>query len=259
MKDKLKVLSIIIVCFILFLLLPTNYQLPIVSAQTSSCGSGTTRATALVSTPSITSGSKFNTSGACIIDIKTTFAPFKIPSYDDLKSIYYDQSKSTKVELANGYTDPISPNTIYHRGSDVEVNSFRPLTGSGTAVIFVGGNFYIKSDINYGSPTSGVVFVVRGDVNIDKAVTIVTAILISSGTICTAFDGTSCPSSNITASQLIINGSLISLDAGKPIKFRRALTDNSQPAEKIVYRPKYLVILRNLFADTLQKWSEVTQ
>lgn len=60
---------------------------------TSSCGSGIAKAEGLVTTPALPSGSNFNTSGACIIDPKAAFAPFKIPSFDELKSIYYDQKK----------------------------------------------------------------------------------------------------------------------------------------------------------------------
>lgn len=49
------------------------------------------RATGLVSTPSLTGS--FPTSGAAVIDPKAAFAPFKIPTFDDLKSLYYDQKK----------------------------------------------------------------------------------------------------------------------------------------------------------------------
>lgn len=56
----------------------------------ANCGSGG-RATGLVSTPEITSNSKFGSTGACIVDPKAAFVPFKIPSFDDLQSLYYTQ------------------------------------------------------------------------------------------------------------------------------------------------------------------------
>ncbi|MBI2334640.1 hypothetical protein HYU96_02455, partial [Candidatus Daviesbacteria bacterium] len=123
-------------------------------------------------------------------------------------------------------------------------------------VVFVDGSLLFDTNFTYGGPGSGMVFVVKGDVNIEKAVTRVDAVIISEGTICTSYDkvGNSCSDSNVP---LLINGSLISLNQAKPILFRRRLADNSLPAEKIVWQPKYLVILKDLFADTYQKWSEI--
>lgn len=194
-----------------------------------------------------------SSTGECVKDDRAVFVSYKLPSYEDLKSIYYTQSKANKGEI--GALSVITDQTVYHTTGDLTLDL--ALSGSGTAVIFVEGNLNIPQNITYGGPNTGLVFIVKGDINIFRDFTRVDAILISQGTICTAFDGTSCPNSNITVSQLIINGSLISLAAGKPIKFRRALTDNSLPAEKIVYQPKYLVILRSLLADTYQKWSEI--
>ena len=60
-------------------------------AQTVNCpGTGTPRAEGLSTTPQL-DGVFNTTSGACIIDPKTAFAPFKIPTFDDLKSLYYTQ------------------------------------------------------------------------------------------------------------------------------------------------------------------------
>lgn len=55
---------------------------------TGSCGTGVAKATGLVSTLDVVN---FGTTGACIVDPKAAFVPFKIPSYEDLKSLYYDQ------------------------------------------------------------------------------------------------------------------------------------------------------------------------
>ncbi|MBU1000252.1 hypothetical protein KKE78_02560, partial [Patescibacteria group bacterium] len=105
---------------------------------------------------------------------------------------------------------------------------------------------------------------VGGNVLIDKSVTQVDAVIISSGKIYTATNAsanpiaiTTCSSSSVPAGQLVVNGSLISLDSSKPIEFCRKLANNSQPAEQIIHQPKYLIILRNLFADTMEKWSEI--
>lgn len=139
--------------------------------------------------------------------------------------------------------------------------------GSKSGVVFVDGNLNFTENYTYGSATEGSVFVVSGDVNIYKDVTSIDAVIISNGIICTAFDfGTSlCPGTNIVTLPLTVNGSLISIkqpdpteiNPQEPIRFRRSLLDNNPPAETINHQVKYLVILRKLFSDTWQKWSEI--
>ncbi|MBI3109467.1 hypothetical protein HYZ06_00300 [Candidatus Daviesbacteria bacterium] len=264
-------MRIIIAAF--FLILAALFLLPATFAQNPACSPQATNPrvqNGLISTSDISgSSNKFaNQSGTCAIDqSKIRFAPFKIPTYDDLKSIYYDQVNSSDPPLnktaltCNPCTQSNIPmtgglNRLYFIPNNLNIDA--NLSGTGeSGVIFVKENLSINQNITYGGPNSGVVFVVGGDINISKDADRIDAVLISQGTICTAFDGSTCPPSNITTSQLLINGSLVSLDLAKPIKFRRNLTDNSQPGEKIHYEPKYLVILRNLFADTYQKWSEI--
>lgn len=139
-----------------------------------------------------------------------------------------------------------------------------------TRVIFVDGVLNINDNFcntntvgsaNCNSSTpidalTGTVYVVSGNVIIDPSVTRIDAVIISYGTIYT--EGVDCTmSSDPPGSQLIINGSLVSLNADEPIQFCRKLADNSTAAEKIVNQPKYLVILRDLMSTTVQKWSEI--
>lgn len=146
------------------------------------------------------------------------------------------------------------------------LNILNDIPGNQTGLIFVDQDLLI----NPGSgklmqpppvnPNSGLVFIVKGNVNIHQDVTRIDAVIITEGTICTAYDGTSCPSGftdPAITSPLVINGSLISLNPDQPVQFKRTLTDNAEPAEVINHQVKYLVILRNLLSDTLQKWSEV--
>lgn len=149
---------------------------------------------------------------------------------------------------------------VYHINGNLTIGNNIP--GNKTGVIFVDGNLIINPSskkLTDGGANSGLVFVVKGDVNIDKDVTRIDAVIISEGTICTAYDGTSCLDGNTTTPQLTINGSLISLNGANPIKFGRSLgtDDDTTPAEKIVHQVKYLVILRDLLSDTYQKWSEI--
>ncbi|MBI2074479.1 MAG: hypothetical protein HYT83_01435, partial [Candidatus Levybacteria bacterium] len=93
-----------------------------------------------------------------------------------------------------------------------------------------------------------------GNVYIHQAITRFDGVIISSGTICTAAIYSSwnysysCPYTNIRAPQLVINGSLISLNESKPIQFRRTLdpaagiNNTNSPAEQINHQVKYLVI-----------------
>lgn len=254
-------------------------------AQTSTCGTGTARATGLVSTPSLTTP-KFGTTGGCVINPRAAFVSFKIPSFDELKSLYYTQNQTltaTKHELPTlptgdktqddiPFTD--TTDSLYHVNGNLLISSNNQ--GSRSGVVFVEGDLNITGNYCYGStcPTGplsssiGTVFVVKGNVYISPSILRVDAVIISQGTICTAanFSTTppTCPLTNVTTAQLEVNGSLISLNEASPIlneappiKFRRTLPDNTRPAEKIIHQVKYLVILRNLYSDIIQKWSEI--
>lgn len=229
----------------------------VAAAVATACGTGVARATGLVSTPTLTGN--FNTTGACVKDSKATFAPYEIPTYEVLKSLYFTQSKATKVLSNSTNISPITSSDdgkiFNYTAADVNING--TYNYNGTAVIFINGNIDINKDIK-GSPNIGLVIVVGGNVNIDKNVKQIDAVIISSGIIYTAGAGCSLRTNTVINSPLTVNGSLISLD--EPIAFCRTLstTDNStKPAEIINSQPKYLVILRNLMSDTFQKWSEI--
>lgn len=239
-------------------------------AQTS-CPTGQ-EATGLVSSGQTGGISNFgNPEGRCVADNKAFYVSYNFEdydSYDDLKSKYFDQSTSAdKAET----TGPIregelrsylnSGKKLIYVAGNLDINN-NSVTGTNTAVVFVNGNLNFNqpmTQFNYGDTNSGIVFVVKGDVNIDRNVRLINAIIISEGTICTAYDFTlnSCPNSFVPSPPLEINGSLISLNKDKKIQFKRTLAVNDTPAEKINHQAKYLVILRDLFASPLQKWSEI--
>lgn len=211
-------------------------------------------ATGLASAP-ITGSIKVNVAGQkiCVENERAGFVSYKLPTYDDLKSIYYDQSKVSNKNIITSLPGNLSGETLYLANGNLDVNSSPG--GGGSVIFFVNGNLNINSIYTNGSPTSGTVFVVKGDINIKDTVDRIDAVLISQGTIYTA--GAGCATTNVPANQLLVNGSLISLNSANPIKFCRKLTDNTLPAEKIHYEPKYLVILKDIFSDTYQKWSEI--
>lgn len=245
---------------------------PITYAATGTCStpSGTTppRAKGLVTSPSLSDDTRFYTdaSGRCIVSDVTAFVPFRIPTFDDLKSIYYTQSKASKTDAtpSGGDANQGTLRSALNTSDVVLLRGNLRLTGNlggtpKTAVVFVDGNLSFDSNFTFGNSNSGIVFVVGGNVFIDTSVTQVDAVIISSGVICTASSGNppTCPTSNVSASQLVINGSLISLNSSNTIKFRRSLGDNTTAAEVINHQAKYLVILRHLLSQTLQKWSEI--
>lgn len=154
---------------------------------------------------------------------------------------------------------------LYHITGNLNITG--NLSGAQTGLIFVDGNLSIGPNLPgnrlaFGVNTSGLVFIVKGDVFIDPSVIQVNAVIISSGTIYTAAStGSTCSrSSPVSTNQLIINGSLISINPDKPIQFCRTLPsgqNNTTAAERINAQPKYLVVLRNLLSETYEKWAEI--
>ncbi len=243
----MKILPALALLLVLFLI-PTAF-----AQNADNCGGGQKpRAQGLVTSPSISG--KFGTTGGCAIDAKVAFVPFKIPTFADLKSLYYDQSKAHKTTSLKGNNSDY----IYTTGDNLIIDNPSDITGNNTGLIFVDKNLSITKDIKGNNSKSGIVFIVGGDVIIDQSVTQIDGVIISSGKIYTA--GTGCSNTlPVTTSALTINGSLISLNQSDsvPIKFCRTLSNNNNPAEIINAQPKYLVILRDLMSDTYQKWSEI--
>lgn len=229
----------------------------------------------LISTPVIEPNFG-NPEGRCVVDPKAAYAPYDIDPYEDLKAKYYTQAKSSalvnKVDPFNtppfsfdnfnsAMTNPTKPgDALFLIEGDLTIDdsNFPTTLLNKSAVIFVEGNLSITRNITFGENNTGLVLVVKGDVIIDPSVTLIKAVIISSGTIYTAGAGCTKNSVNVGASTnaLTVNGSLISLSGGK-IVFCRKLNDNNNPAEVIIQQPKYLVILRNLYSDNPPKWSEI--
>lgn len=264
--------------FLLFLLLyPIAYSpYPSFAQQSSTCQEGGINpraAQGLVSAKGLISGSKFgNASSVCILDQKAAFASFKIPTYDDLKSIHYTQVKSSNLiekhqTLSGDKTQaqiPFDGSTDHLYYIDGSLNLTGSVTGGKTGVVFVEKDLNIRGNFTYGTQLTGAVFIVKGNVNIDPSVSQIEAVLISEGVICTAYDFavSLCPPGFTTplpqSQRLVVNGSFISLDSTESIRFRRSLTNNHLLAAEVInHQPKYLVILKELLSYTYERWAEI--
>ncbi len=241
---------------------------PLTRAQTTGCtATGVARADGLVSSVTL-NGNFGTTSGACVIDPKAAFLPFKIPTYADLLSKYFTQANpAAPIQKSTINTSASETSLNFTQDSLIWVKGSLSLSGNPagtrTGVVFVDGDINIIGNITYGTPTSGLLLVAGGNININPSVTLINAILISSGTICTAWEGANCPSVVInpptpTSGRLVVNGNLISLNPAKPIVFRRNLVNNQVAAEEINDQPKYLVILKNLFSNSISITTELT-
>ncbi|MFA5932528.1 MAG: hypothetical protein WCV81_05255 [Microgenomates group bacterium] len=168
---------------------------------------------------------------------------------------------------------PVAANgKLYRITGDLTLNS--DITVYETGVIFVDGNLTINTNILNNNATKGLVFVVKGEIFIQRDVTKVNAFLIAHGKnssgdditpFCTAYDpvdGCNDYAVNATRKYLEINGSIISLNQNTayPANFARKKYDAilaDKPAETINYEAKYLVIMKDIFSRDLRIWREV--
>lgn len=250
------------------------------NGRTSCKDLGRPRHTALISTPQL-SGKFAGSTGACVIGSaaaplpQAAVANFKIPSYAELKSLYYDQSKIPACSGAGpcrepnpitALPNPIPQDTLYLTAGDLSVDtvpSYSP-GGGGTALFFVNGSLNINKDI---IRTNGaLMFIVKDNIHINQNVGRIDALLMAGGEICTNTQSATClPADDVleTKKPLTVNGGLISLTASKPIQFRRNLTlvdtaGNRNPAEVINFSAKYPVLFSKLFSQTLTITTEDT-
>lgn len=248
--------------FLLFSLYPNPYILSPSFAQTNNCLSQTTNprvSNGLISSISRSASDLFGSNtGNCTITPDTFRSRIRtVPSYAELKSKYFDQSKATsKQEMSSFPTTPFSGDNLYHSAGSLSINS--TTTGSGTQIFFIDGDLNINTNVSYhrADASGGLVFVVSGNVNVDPGVTEIDAVVITGGRFCSAVSADGSCSKVYRATQLNIYGSLVNLS--KPPQLVRSLTDNSTPAEVINFQPKYFILLKNLFTETVKISAEIT-
>src|SRR5258708_6302343 len=198
-RFKLILLSLIIVE--LFILIPRLRFLVSAQCQTNDRNQG------LISAPNPVVGIFGNPNSVCVSGNDAAFAPFKIPTYETLRNLYFDNVKAVPGVLDKQIISAANPtnsnininqNSVFYipqAKGDLTLNG-DPNSSNVTnfsAVIFVDGNLNINSDIIYGNPTgsdpktapvskaSGLVFVVKGAIKIDAGVNRIDAVLMSAG------------------------------------------------------------------------------
>lgn len=216
---------------------------------------------------------KFSTSGLCITDPKASIPQFSIPTYNEMFSLYFSQSKlpssgphQQKFTLTGDQTQTNNKNPVdLHTGSidklyHVEGDLIIPINidVKNIGAVFVDGDLFINTNLSHTNNFKGLIFVVGGNVNIHPAVSGIDAFIITFGQFCSGWDGSSCTP---TDGKLTINGSVIDLSASPstPPLFVRgdSNNDSTHPGEEVVYQPKYLTILKDIFSKDLTLWKEV--
>ncbi len=230
------------------------------------CQTGT-QAEGLISGKSVT-GQFGNTTQNCILDTSALYANYKVKTFEDLKFTYFSQVKPSsvieKIDIPNDADESAlrfdgNKDFVVNIGGKLRIRE--PIGGNKTAIIFVKDRLDIESNLVYGNGTSGLVFIVKGDIYINESVQRIDAVLVSEGKICTAYNpaADSCTPVDTTP-QLVVNGSIISIGKNivNPIVFGRNLADNkTASAEVINQQAKYLVILKGLFTTSYTNQREV--
>lgn len=179
--------------------------------------------------------------------VKNSSTP-AIYTYDD----YWNLTDATKTELTG---DLLSQDGIFYYSGDYTIeNKTVPNSYDDTPfsqVVFIDGDLYIEDPVEVDNDAAAL-FIVSGDVNIQKKVDTIGIGIIGDGTVYTAYD----ISEGESTGTLEFNGLL----HGDTIQLQRTLqgTNNDDtPSEDFVYEPKYLVKLREFFGRNNVSWISV--
>lgn len=168
-----------------------------------------------------------------------------VPGYSSLLSQF-----PTVTSLPQGKLPAISGrflvNSSYTISSSTIPSNYSAAQFS--AVVFVNGNLTINSDLDI-SPGSALLFIVSGDVLVDKNVNTIEGQFIIDGKIDTSYNGNK-------GSALNLYGMVVAND----FVFSRSLSQNadSQPSEQVIYQPKNLLNLPSVLGSFSVSWREVS-
>ena len=164
---------------------------------------------------------------------------------------FFDSARGTKTQLSTS-DDLVSSSGIYYITGDYEVTKQKiPNDYSSTnfdQIVFVDGNLRISNDLEV-DVSSTSLFIVSGDVEIDKSVENVNVAIFTDGTLYSAYnlgEGETCKTLNM-------NGVF---SANKMAFYRTLLGQGNEkdPAENIVYEPKYIIKMAEYIGNNSIRW-----
>lgn len=167
------------------------------------------------------------------------------PDYDEL----INMTTKEKIELAETLS---TSSEVFEHSGDFEIDSGNiPGNYSNEVfdqIVFVDGDLLISSNIEIGS-NSTALFIVSGDVQIDKDVEYVGIAILADGDLETAynFDPDTEQVNTLTMQGIFVANTII---------FQRTLENNEDnPAEYIIFEPKYALQQKNFFEISSIEWS----
>ena len=128
---------------------------------------------------------------------------------------------------------------------------------NGNSVFFIDGNLTIERNLELTNSQYSAIFIVKGNITVETDVTRIDGIYIAGETFTTTDTA-----GGISGSQLVVNGAVY----GTNVNLSRKLggpscvglcNNTTDPAEKIVYDPKYLIALNDLLGSPGVSWKEV--
>ena len=177
-------------------------------------------------------------------EMKNSPAPTTV-NYDD-----FDNTLTNKVTITNGELN--ASTGVYKINGNFTIDNQALPTGFSSAVfnqiVFIDGDLTIDAELNL-SPSSTLLIIVSGNVNIHKSVDLIDAAIMTDGNFDTAY--------NVTEGEANNTLELHGVFSANKFVFKRTLqgTNNSNiPSESFIYEPKYLIQLRDLYGLYSVKW-----
>ncbi|MCL5003684.1 MAG: hypothetical protein M1352_00245 [Patescibacteria group bacterium] len=183
--------------------------------------------------------SNFTSSNSWVVQ---NYSQGDIPTYSQLISQF-----PTSAPLPSGKL-PTQSGLYFNNGSLYVNSQTIPANFSGStfsAVIFVNGDLRLNSNYSL-SPSSALVYIVSGNVEIDKSVTSISGVFISDQNINVSYNGSS-------GQAITINGSLL----GDTLTLSRTVKKNSGASLTVNYDPTYLTKAAPLLGSGRISWQEV--
>lgn len=163
----------------------------------------------------------------------------------------YEQVTGTKTSISTG-ADLVSSTGLYEINGDYTIDNQSTPNNYDSAtfnqIVFIEGNLSIDNDIEV-SASSTALFIVSGDVYIDKAVNTVGIAIFADGDLYSAY--------NIGDGEATQTLNLNGMYSADEIKLQRTLQgtqNNDTPAESFEFEPKYMIQLREFFDESTVEW-----